>query len=113
MTLNDIQTRTAEAAAQKDPAREKMKKACHEMEGYFVGMLMKQMHEAAAKGGLFEEKSESATYRSMFDDAVAAKIGERGSFGIADMLYRELSKRDDAEIVFEPSRDPAAPEAKR
>ena len=82
--------RPADATGGSD--REKLKKACHEMEGYFVGMLLKQMHQSAMKGGFIEEKSESATYRDMFDDAVAAEIGKQGSFGIADMLYRNLSR---------------------
>lgn len=85
----------AVAKAPADPAKEKLNKACHEMEGYFVGMLLKKMHESAMKGGLFEEKSEAATYRDMFDDAVSSQIGKKGSFGIADMLYKELSKRQD------------------
>jgi Rod binding domain-containing protein len=59
-------------------------------------MLLKQMHKSTMKGGLLQEKSESATYREMFDDAVASEIGKSGSFGIADTLYRELSKRFDA-----------------
>ena len=82
--------------AAKSEDKSKLDKACHEMEGYFVGMLLKQMHQSAMKGGLFEEKNESATYREMFDDAVASNIGKRGAFGIADMLMRELSKRSDA-----------------
>src|SRR5947209_6899597 len=45
-------------------------KAAHDMEGYFVGMLLKQMHESASKGGLFDSGSESTTYREMFDEAV-------------------------------------------
>lgn len=87
----------ADKAAANDPGKQKLKKACHEMEGYFVGMLLKQMHQSAMKGGMLDQKSESATYRDMFDDSVAAEIGKRGSFGIADMLYRELSKRIDSE----------------
>jgi Rod binding domain-containing protein len=80
----------------------KLRKACHDMESYFVGMLLKKMHESASKGGLFEEKSETATYREMFDDAVAAEIGKRGAFGIADTLYRELSVHEAATVSQEP-----------
>jgi Rod binding domain-containing protein len=72
------------------PQSEKLRKATRQMESYFVGTLLKKMHETAAKGGLFEDKSESATYRDMFDDAVANEIGKRGAFGIADTLYKEL-----------------------
>lgn len=71
----------------------KLRKACREMESYFVGSLMKQMHASASKGGLFGDKPEMNTYRDMFDDAVAKEIGKTGAFGIADVLYRELSIR--------------------
>ena len=74
-----------------DPDLQKLRKASQAMESYFVGMLLKKMHESASKGGLFEDKSVSANYRDMFDDAVATEIGKRGAFGIGDMLYRELS----------------------
>jgi len=75
--------------------RERLRKATREMESYFVGMLLKRMHASTAKGGLFDQKSESATYREMFDDALAAEIGKQGRFGIADMLYNELVERFD------------------
>lgn len=82
-----------------DADHEKLRNATRQMESYFVGALLKKMHETAAKGGLFEQKSETATYREMFDDAVAAEIGKRGSFGIADTLYKELVVNLDAQRV--------------
>lgn len=78
-------------AREQDPAHLKLRKATRQMESYFVGMLLKKMRPEAQKGGLFGEGSASATYRDMFDDSVAAEIGKRGSFGIADTLYREMS----------------------
>src|SRR5207244_13277760 len=78
-------------AREQDPAHQKLRKATRQMESYFVGMLLKKMRPEAQKGGLFGEGSASATYRDMFDDAVAGEIGKRGSFGIADTLYREMS----------------------
>jgi Rod binding domain-containing protein len=85
-----IRNPQAKAPQTKGPQSEKLRKATREMESFFVGTLLKKMHETAAKGGLFEDKSESATYRDMFDDAVANEIGKRGAFGIADTLYKEL-----------------------
>jgi Rod binding domain-containing protein len=85
----------AEASSTHNPKSEirdpKLRKACQDMESYFVGMLLKKMHESASKGGLFEQKSVTTTYREMFDDAIAAEIGKRGAFGIAGTLYKELS----------------------
>ena len=75
----------------------KLRKATREMESYFVGMLLKRLHESASQGGLFEQRAESSTYREMMDDAIAAEIGKRGAFGIADTLYRQMVKRIEAE----------------
>jgi len=86
-----------------DPAHQKLRKATRAMESYFVGTLLKKMHESAAKGGLLEENSQTATYREMFDDAVAAEIGKRGAFGLADTLYKEMVVHLDG-----PARPPAA-----
>ncbi len=80
----------AEQARAQDPAHERLRKATRDVEAYFVGMLLKQMHESALKSGALEEGSEMGTYREMFDDAIAAQIGKRGAFGIADMLYKQL-----------------------
>jgi Rod binding domain-containing protein len=90
-----------------DASHEKLKKATRQMESYFVGTLLKKMHETAAKGGLFEKSSETSTYRDMFDDAVAAEIGKRGSFGIADTLYKELVVHMDAQTLESMSANPA------
>jgi Rod binding domain-containing protein len=94
MQSDNIQIQKAITALPDDP---KLRKATRGMETYFVGVLLKKMHESAAKGGLFEKKSESATYREMFDDAVAQQIGSRGSFGIADTLYRQMIQHNSGE----------------
>jgi len=73
--------------------QQKLRKATREMEGYFVGMLLKQMHQTDQKDSLFGNDSASSTYREMFDDAVGEAVGSRGAFGIADMLYKELAPR--------------------
>jgi flagellar protein FlgJ len=72
------------------PEKQKLRKACLDFEGYFVGMLLKQMRGNEIKGSLFGQSSEANLYREMLDDNIAKEIGKRGNFGIADMLYREM-----------------------
>ena len=76
--------------AKDDPEHKKLRKATHDMEAYFVGVLLKKLRETTGKDKLLPEDSSAATYREMFDDALAGEIGKRGSFGIADTLYKEL-----------------------
>lgn len=72
--------------------RRKLRKAAREFEGFFVGMLLKQMHASAVKGGLFGQSSDAGTYREMFDEALARKLGDQGAFGIGDMLANSLER---------------------
>ena len=105
---NGSAIRRSGAAPPQSADRERLRKATREMESYFVGTLLKKMHETASKGGLFEEKSESATYREMLDDAIAAEIGKRGAFGIADTLFKQLVVSFDALQPIEPAASTVA-----
>ncbi|HSV74833.1 MAG TPA: rod-binding protein [Chthonomonadales bacterium] len=75
----------------------RLRDATRKMESYFVGMLLKRLNESATAGGLFEQRTETATYRDMMHDAIASEIGKRGAFGIADMLYRQMVTQIEAE----------------
>lgn len=77
-------------SSEHDPQKQKLRRACLDFEGFFIGMLLKQMRSSEIKGGLFGQSSEAGLYREMLDDSMAKEIGMRGAFGIADMLYREL-----------------------
>lgn len=66
-------------------------KACTEMEGYFVGMLLDEMQKSVPKDPLMGTGNQASIYQGMFDQAIGNEIGKNGSFGIADMLYKELS----------------------
>jgi Rod binding domain-containing protein len=85
--INPINMPTAK---DQDPEHQRLRKATHDMEAYFVGVLLKKLRETTDKAKLLPEDSSASTYREMFDDALAAEIGKRGAFGIADMLYKEL-----------------------
>ena len=98
----------APATTEGDAAHARLRKATREVESYFVGFLLKQMHSSATKGGLFGQSSEAATYREMYDDAVAKAIGSRGAFGIADMLYAKLAPSLEAEAPAESSAEAGA-----
>ncbi len=73
--------------------RVRLRKATTKVEGQFIGMLLKQMHASTQKNGLFEQRPEAATFREMFDEAVADSLAERGAFGIGDILFKALSRK--------------------
>ena len=49
--------------------------------------------------GMFGSGVAGEIYSDMMDTAVADKIAERGSLGLADMLYGQLVKRIDPSAV--------------
>jgi Rod binding domain-containing protein len=93
LNLGALRSATEELAAAAEE-RGKLRKAAREFEGFFVGMLLKQMHSSAVKGGIFGQSSEASAYREMFDEALARKLGEQGAFGIGDMLAKSLDRGD-------------------
>src|SRR5215472_10333035 len=107
--IGEAMSRVAPSREQ-DAAHQKLRKVTRDMESYFVGTMLKKMHESAAKGGLFEDSSETETYREMFDDAIATEIGKRGAFGIADTLYKELVVHLDGPTSTHQDSIPAKPQ---
>jgi flagellar protein FlgJ len=84
--------------------RESLKKACQGFESYFVDQMMKEMRKTIPKTDVFgDDSSQEEMFRDMSDQALADKVSKSGSFGIADMMYRQLSKNipDDSQDTAE------------
>jgi Rod binding domain-containing protein len=83
-----VQSNSLETSKAKD---KKLMKVCKEMEGYFVGMLLDEMQKSVPKDPMMGTGNQASIYQGMFDQAIGDEIGKTGSFGIADMLYKEFS----------------------
>jgi Rod binding domain-containing protein len=65
---------------------------CQEFESIFVKMMLKEMRKTVDKsdslisGGFAED-----IYRDMLDDEYAKSMSKTARFGLADLLYRQLS----------------------
>jgi Rod binding domain-containing protein len=69
----------------------KLHDAATQLEGVFVGMLFKEMHEGEDKSDIFGEKSNAEdTWNSMLDEKRADAIAKTGQFGIAKMVESQL-----------------------
>jgi len=60
------------------------------MESTFLRYLLRKMRESIPDDGLVERSSARKTYEEMLDGALAESISRRGSFGLAEMLFRQL-----------------------
>ncbi len=81
--------KTAATTAAEDA---KLKAACQDMEAVFLNMMLTRMRETVPKGNLLGNSREEQTLTSMLDTELTKNMAKAGGMGLADMLYRQLSK---------------------
>ena len=69
-----------------------LKKACKEFEAIFINMLLQQFRKSIPDDGLIPKSFTMKTYEEMLDREMAENMAKSGDFGIAKMLYRQMSK---------------------
>lgn len=77
----------APANSQKD---ERLRKQCEQFEAVFVNYLLKTMRQSMVDAE--DGDSAKGIYEGMMDHALANALSEKRSLGLAEMLYRDLSK---------------------
>lgn len=94
-----ISNQMASQALQKKAQTEKEKKAdplyqaCQEFESLFINEMFKSMRQSIPKGGLLDDSLGEDLFQGMLDEEIAKEAAQKDSFGLADMLYRELSQK--------------------
>lgn len=88
---DDFARRLEEAARNKDDRE--LKKACQEFEAIMLDMLFRQMKATIIKSGLVEEDPGREIFETMLDEELMEQASKRGSLGLADMLYKQLSRQ--------------------
>jgi soluble lytic murein transglycosylase-like protein len=83
----------------------RLQKAVKDFEAIFMGMMMKSMRNTVPKDESSGESFGNDAMESLFDAEVAKKMAGRSNLGLADMLYRSITK----EPLNAP--DPASPSA--
>jgi flagellar protein FlgJ len=72
---------------------EELKDACVQFEELMLGIMYKQMKATVQRSDLTEADPGRETFEQWQDDALMKEIAKNGSFGLADMMYKQLSKR--------------------
>ena len=80
------------AAAAKSNEDTKLKAACQEMEAVFLNMMLTRMRASVPKTKLMGDTSGEETMQSLLDTELTKNMAQAGGMGLADMLYRQLSK---------------------
>ena len=76
---------------------EQVGKTAREFEAFFVGQVLEHMFKDVPTGGMFGGGHAEGVYRSMLLQHYGRAIADRGGFGIADAVSRELLKTQEAQ----------------
>ena len=69
----------------------KLYKVSQEFEAIFIKQMLNVMRKSVNKTGLLDGGMAEEIFEDMLYDEYAQNMAESGSFGIADMIYRQLS----------------------
>ena len=78
--------------AMKTDDDEALQSACKEFEAYYIQQLFTQMRKTIPDGGMFTESNERNIYEDMLYEEHAKNLSQGKGIGIADVMYRQLSK---------------------
>lgn len=85
-------TKDSVATAMQAAENAKLKAACKDMEAVFLNMMLTRMRATVPKGNLLGNSSEEQMLTSLLDTELTKNMAQAGGMGLADMLYRQLSK---------------------
>jgi hypothetical protein len=70
---------------------ERLMKACRDIEGFFIGMLLRDFGKRIGQGGVFGQSFQSSFYQDLFFTEIARSMSDSGSsMGIADAIYKDI-----------------------
>jgi len=69
----------------------KLYKVSQQFEAIFIKQMLNVMRKSVSKTGLMDGGMAEEIFEDMLYDEYAQKMAESGSFGIADMIYRQLN----------------------
>ena len=84
--------RTVPSAPSKAEDQDQLKSACQQVEAVFLAHLLHKMRETVPKDPLLGESRATDIYNGMLDWELAQQMARTQSVGIAEMLYRQLSR---------------------
>jgi flagellar protein FlgJ len=94
----DFEARLKSALDESDKGE--LKKVCKEFEGLMLKMMFKEMRATVPKSDLIEEDAGREIFESMLDEKLIDEAAQNGSFGMADLLYNQLSKQMESKYVI-------------
>lgn len=84
-------------AMEKNDQKE-LKNACKQFEGIMLDILYKQMKATINRSGLVEADPGREVFESMLDESMMESASQISTFGLADSLYKQLSRQSAASV---------------
>ncbi|MGE5473006.1 MAG: rod-binding protein [Ignavibacteriales bacterium] len=96
---NEFENTLKKAYSEKD--EKQLKKVCKDFEQIMLNMMFKQMRATVQKSDLTDNSFATETFQSMYDEKITEEMAKGKGIGLADMLYKSLSK--DMDKTYAPS----------
>lgn len=91
---NSINSKKTSSSGDVEP---ELKKACTELESFFIYTLLKEMRATVPKSGLMSGGRAEEIYTSMLDTQLANEISLKGGIGLSSLLIEQLSRKAENE----------------
>ena len=73
--------------------RGQIRRAAEMFESYFIQMMFREMRRTNFnENGIIPRSNAETIFTEMLDETMADVAAERGGFGLADMLYRQMTR---------------------
>ncbi|MEM5947824.1 rod-binding protein [Spirochaetia bacterium 38H-sp] len=76
----------------KEADKARLKEATQEFEAIFIKKMLDQMRKTVHRSNLIERNMAEDVFEDMLYDEYARKMAKTSSLGLADMLYKQLSR---------------------
>lgn len=91
-TLHDNDFEKYLKAASDGNNKEELKKVCKDFEGIFLNMMLKQMRATVQRSDLTQSDMGRDVFEGMLDEKLMDEASKGKGVGLADTLYRQLSR---------------------
>lgn len=71
----------------------KLKEAVKDFEAFFISQLLGQMRKTVPKTNLLGDGRKEEFFTSLLDEEIGKNISKGRGFGLAEMLYKQLSRK--------------------
>jgi flagellar protein FlgJ len=91
MQYENVQPGRVMHHVQKNTRDEALYKTCQDFEAIFIKQMLKSMRNTIDKSGIIDGGFAEEIYDDMLYDEYAKKMAQTARFGVADVLYKQLS----------------------